>query len=57
MVANEFKDNISPDFEDEPIGTNMDIEILYEMFKSGTPFDELIKKVIQCPQVKNQCQV
>ena len=22
----------------------MDIEILYEMFKSGTPFDELIKK-------------
>ena len=28
---NEFKENISPDFEDEPIGTNMDIEILYDM--------------------------
>ena len=49
---NEFKDNISPDFEDEPIGTNMDIEILYEMFKSGTPFDELIKKGNTVPSGK-----
>ncbi len=50
--ANEFKDNISPDFEDEPMGTNMDIEILYEMFKSGTPFDELIKKGNTVPSGK-----
>ena len=51
-LDNEFKDNISPDFEDEPIGTNMDIEILYQMFKSGTPFDELIKKGNTVPSGK-----
>ena len=42
--ANEFKQNISPDFEDEPIGTNMDVEILYEMFKSGSSFEDLAKE-------------
>ena len=41
---NEFKENISPDFDDEPIGTNMDIEILYEMYKSGESFKNLIQK-------------
>ena len=30
----------------------MDIEILYEMFKSGTPFDELIKKGNTVPSGK-----
>tara|TARA_X000000368_G_C23012288_1_gene704054 strand:- start:127 stop:813 length:687 start_codon:yes stop_codon:yes gene_type:complete len=50
--AEEFKQNISPDFEDEPIGTNMDVEILYEMFKSGKPFKELIKKGNTVPEGK-----
>ena len=51
-TAEEFKENISPDFEDEPIGTNMDIEILYEMFKSGAGFSELIKKGNTVPDCK-----
>ena len=51
-TPDEFKNNISPDFEDEPIGTNMDIEILYEMFKSGVSFDELIKKGNTVPPCK-----
>ena len=38
----EFKTNISPDFSDEPIGTNMDIDVLYDMFKKGASFEELI---------------
>ena len=50
--ADEFKQNISPDFEDEPIGTNMDVEILYDMFKSGTPFKDLIKKGNTVPDGK-----
>lgn len=50
--AEEFKENISPDFEDEPIGTNMDIEVLYEMFKSGAGFSELIKKGNTVPDGK-----
>ena len=50
--ADEFKQNISPDFEDEPIGTNMDVEKLYEMFKSGTPFLELIQKGNTVPEGK-----
>ena len=28
----------------EPIGTNMDIDILHDMYKSGTPFEDLIVK-------------
>ena len=51
-TAEEFKENISPDFEDEPIGTNMDIEVLYEMFKSGADFSELIKKGNTVPDGK-----
>ena len=51
-TAEEFKQNISPDFEDEPIGTNMDIEVLYEMFKSGADFSELIKKGNTVPDGK-----
>ena len=51
-TAEEFKQNISPDFEDEPIGTNMDIEVLYEMFKSGAGFSELIKKGNTVPDGK-----
>ena len=51
-TAEEFKENISPDFEDEPIGTNMDIEVLYEMFKSGAGFSELIKKGNTVPDGK-----
>ena len=50
--AEEFKENISPDFEDEPIGTNMDIEVLYKMFKSGAPFLDLIKKGNTVPDGK-----
>lgn len=50
--AEEFKENISPDFEDEPIGTNMDIEVLYNMFKSGADFSELIKKGNTVPDGK-----
>ena len=50
--ADEFKQNISPDFEDEPIGTNMDVEVLFEMFKSGVPFSELIKKGNTVPDGK-----
>ena len=48
----EFKTNISPDFSDEPIGTNMDIEVLYEMFKKGVPFEDLIKKGNTVPEGK-----
>lgn len=51
-TAEEFKENISPDFEDEPIGTNMDIEVLYDMFKSGADFSELIKKGNTVPDGK-----
>ena len=50
--ANEFKQNISPDFEDEPIGTNMDVEILYEMFQSGSSFEDLIRKGNTVPEGK-----
>ena len=49
---NEFKENISPDFEDEPIGTNMDVEILYEMYKSGESFKNLIQKGNTVPDGK-----
>ena len=50
--ANEFKQNISPDFEDEPIGTNMDVEILYEMLQSGSSFEDLIRKGNTVPEGK-----
>ncbi len=50
--ADEFKQNISPDFEDEPIGTNMDVEILYKMFKSGSSFEDLIIKGNTVPEGK-----
>tara|TARA_B100000575_G_C23058624_1_gene609463 strand:- start:281 stop:967 length:687 start_codon:yes stop_codon:yes gene_type:complete len=51
-TPDEFKNNISPDFEDEPIGTNMDIETLHEMYKSGTPFEKLIEKGNTVPEGK-----
>ena len=50
--AEEFKNNISPDFEDEPIGTNMDVEVLYEMYKAGNDFSELITKGNTVPEGK-----
>ena len=50
--AEEFKNNISPDFEDEPIGTNMDIEVLYKMYKAGSEFSELITKGNTVPEGK-----
>ena len=50
--ADEFKNNISADFEDEPIGTNMDVEVLHKMFKSGAPFEDLIKKGNTVPEGK-----
>ena len=52
--AEEFRttDAISPDFAEEPIGTNMDIDVLYEMYKSGTPFEELIVKGNTVPEGK-----
>ena len=50
--ADEFKNNISSDFEDEPIGTNMDIEILHRMYKSGVPLEELVVKGNTVPKGK-----
>ena len=50
--ADEFKNNISSDFEDEPIGTNMDIEILHRMYKSGVPLEELVIKGNTVPRGK-----
>ena len=49
----EFKSNISPDFSDEPIGTNMDIDVLYDLFKNGASFEELIKKGNTVPEGKS----
>ena len=40
----EFKKNIAPDFSDEPVGTNMDVEVLYKLFKEGASFEELIQR-------------
>ena len=48
----EFKTNISSDFSDEPIGTNMDIDVLYDMFKKGVSFEELIQKGNTVPEGK-----
>ena len=50
--AEEFKKNIAPDFSDEPVGTNMDVETLYEMFKNGASFEELIRKGNTVPKGK-----
>ena len=52
--AEEFKKNIAPDFSDEPVGTNMDVEILYQLFKDGASFEELIRKGNTVPEGKNQ---
>lgn len=52
--AEEFRSgSIAPDFSEEPIGTNMDIDILYDMYKSGIPFEELILKGNTVPEGKN----
>ena len=48
----EFKKNISPDFSEEPIGTNMDIDTLFEMHKNGATFEELILKGNTVPEGK-----
>ena len=50
--AEEFKKNIAPDFSDEPVGTNMDVETLYELFKKGASFEELIQKGNTVPEGK-----
>ena len=50
--AEEFKKNIAPDFSDEPVGTNMDVEILYQLFKDGASFEELIRKGNTVPEGK-----
>ena len=51
--AEEFRSgSIAPDFSEEPIGTNMDIDILYDMYKSGIPFEELILKGNTVPEGK-----
>ena len=42
----------SPDFSEEPIGTNMDIDVLYEMFKGGASFKQLIQKGNTVPEGK-----
>jgi hypothetical protein len=40
--SEEFRSDAVSDFSEEPIGTNMDmdmdIDVLYDMYKSGTPF-------------------
>ena len=48
----EIKINNSPDFSYEPIGTNMDIDVLYEMFIKGASFEELIQKGNTVPEGK-----
>ncbi len=51
--AEEFRSgSIAPDFAEEPIGTNMDIDVLHEMYKSGTPFEDLVKKGNTVPEGK-----
>ena len=51
--AEEFRSGaIAPDFSEEPIGTNMDMDVLYEMYKSGTPFEDLIVKGNTVPKDK-----
>ena len=39
-------------FPEEPVGTNMDIERLYEMYKSGVPYEEIVKKGNTVPDGK-----
>ena len=36
------------------LGTNMDVETLYELFKNGASFEELIQKGNTVPAGKNQ---
>ena len=37
---------------EEPVGTNMDIEVLYQMFKDGVSYEELVKKGNTVPEGK-----
>ena len=39
-------------FPEEPVGTNMDIEVLHQMFKEGVPYEELVKKGNTVPEGK-----
>ena len=39
-------------FPEEPVGTNMDIEVLYQMFKDGVSYEELVKKGNTVPEGK-----
>ena len=49
----EFKHEVSArGFPEEPVGTNMDIDILYDMFKKGESFENLTKKGNTVPEGK-----
>ena len=40
-------------FPEEPVGTNMDIEILYKMYQEGADYETLIKKGNTVPEGKS----
>ncbi len=49
----EYKKEISArGFPEEPVGTNMDIDILYQMYKNGEPLENLTKKGNTVPDGK-----
>ena len=49
----DFKHEVSArGFPEEPVGTNMDIDILYDMFKKGESFENLTKKGNTVPEGK-----
>ena len=49
----EFKEEVAKKgFPEEPVGTNMDIEVLYKMYKDGVPYEELVQKGNTVPKGK-----
>ena len=49
----EFKTEVSTrGFPEEPVGTNMDIETLYAMYKDGTPYEDIVRKGNTVPEGK-----
>ena len=49
----EYKNEISTrGFPEEPVGTNMDIDILYQMYKKGESLNHLTKKGNTVPEGK-----
>ena len=53
IFEEEFKTEVGTrGFPEEPVGTNMDIERLFEMYKSGAPYEEIVKKGNTVPDGK-----